>query len=401
MTRQLLIVFFFLLSLFEARGQAQAARDGTVEVTVTRRLEAAALEAFVVVDASAPISSSAAQVAGALAPVGIRLEHLRRIRIERPFSYSETPQPLVIQYAFEMAAPAARMESLTLEIARLAKAAPAPLIGIVYSAGLTPTPAALESARLAALPDAFAEARANAEATLTEAGQTPGPIVAIQDVVSSGYLGTAATLRLSLRMAKQSPGPYPARSVSTIVTREVTAAFDMAVVHISVGLDREKALQLLAPFGVTAAHLNSSQSALYAVRFGVEGESHATRAQTQFSYIIAAAATPRLVESLNKTSAETQKEIGLVFSVWIGHSSELLERERRKSIAGLLSEARLQAEPLAKLLALPLGAPRTINNLGSGTAPFAGYLTTDLYFASQERRLFPSYTGLAVEFAAE
>ncbi len=401
MTRQIPVAFLLLTTLFPAGAHAQATRNDTVEVTVTRRLEAAALEAFVVVDASAPVSSSAAQVAGALAPVGIRLEHLRRIRIERPFSYSETPQPLVIQYAFEMAEPAARMESLTLEIARLAKAAPAPLIGIVYSAGLAPTPAALESARLAALPDAFAEARANAEATLTEAGQTPGPIVAIQDVMTGGYFGTVATLTLSLRMARQSPGPYPARSVSTTVTREVTAAFDIAVVYVGVGLEREKALQLVAPFGVTAAHLNSSQSTLYAVRLSAEEESHATRAQTQFSYIIPAPTVPRLVESLNKISAETQKESGLVFSVWIGHSSELLERERRKSIAGLLSEARLQAEPLAKLLALPLGAPRTINNLGSGTAPFAGYLTTALYFASQERRLFPSYTGLAVEFAAE
>ena len=178
-----------------------------VDVTVSRQLMPGATEALFTVDATAPSSTGLPQVAALLEPVGVRAEHLQRaVTFQESVSIPVLGQtePATVTYSFELRVPAGRLESLSAEMDRVFRKPPAPLTRFYFSARLLPGIAALQAARLAVLPALFEEARAKAEAALTAAGQSPGPILAMQDEISANY-DASATARLSLRMARLAP----------------------------------------------------------------------------------------------------------------------------------------------------------------------------------------------------
>ena len=339
--------------------------SGQVDVTVSRQLIPGATEALFTVDATAPASAGLPQVAALLEAVGVRAEHLQRATFQQGLSNLLLGEggAATVTYSFELRVPAGRLESLSAEMDRIFSEPPAPLTRFYFSARLLPDVAALQAARLGALPALFEEARAKAEAVLAAAGQGPGPILAMQDEISANY-DASATAKLSLRMARLAPasGASFGRSVAAVASRPLTVPFDVAAISISTGTGLEESLRKLAPLGVTAANLSSQSSNSFIGR-RLDGSTNGLSVTTSFEVTRPAAELPRFIEALAK--------LGVEFSASLEYSSALRAREQEKALPGLLAEARSKAEPLARLLNLPLGNPRFMRDgLSARTTAF-------------------------------
>ena len=387
MLRSILTIALFALTL-----------SAQVDVAVSRQVAPGATEALFTVEATAVSTTGLPQVAAALEPVGLRAEHLRSAVFQRGFPSSGTGQtrPATVSYSFELRVPAARFEGLSAEMDRIFGKPPAPLTRFTFSGRLTPGVAALEAARLAALPALFEEARAKAEAAFAAAGQSPGPILALQDEISASY-DASATAKLSLRMARSAPasGASFGRSVVAVVSRPLTVPFDVAVISITTAAGIEAALGKLASLGVTAANLSSQSSSLFG-SFSNSGLS----VSTSFQLARPAAELPRFIDALAKLDVD--------FSASLEHSSALLAREQQKALPALLAEARSKAEPLARLLNLPLGSPRLMRDWDSarsmpieGVSPaaFVGSFFLGAVSFGRTEELTP--IALTVEFAVD
>ena len=386
--------------------RAQPVHDSAVEVTVKREVAVAVLEGVFSISATAPASAGIAQVAAALEPVGVRAEHLRSLYYTEGRTFlvpgSAGTEPTTASYSFEIRVPAGRLEPLAVEMARLYARPPAPLYGFRFSTRLAPSAAGLEAARLAALPLLFEEARAKAEAAMAASGQTPGLIVGMQDEISSN--DASAIVRLSLRMARVTPAvagiPSLRRSVTVTAARPVSGPFDVAIVSVNIRAGLDTALRLLGPLGVTAANLSSQTSNLTSgPQFG------GTQLSTYFSVTKPVADLPRFTELLVKLAREAPGSAG--FSASLDYSTKLRASERERAIPALLEEARRKAEPLAKLLNLPLGSPRSIVDSRSltGSNRSLGFATSILglgYFGfSPDFSVLGSDLELTVEFAVD
>ncbi len=365
--------------------------SGQVDVTVSRQVMPGATEALFTVDATAPAASAGLpQVAAVLEPVGVRAEHLQRAAFQAETSNSAfgPAQPATVTYSFELRVPAARLESLSAEMDRIFGKPPAPLTRFYFSARLLPGVAALQAARLAALPALFEEARAKAEAALAAAGQSPGPILAMQDEISANG-DASATAKLSLRMARLAPasGASFGRIVAAVSSRPLTVPFDVAAISISTGVGLEESLRKLAPLGVTAANLSSQSSGAFYSDLYIS---------TSFELTRPAAELPRFIDAAAK--------LGVAFSASLEHSGALRAREQEKALPGLLAEARSKAEPLARLLNLPLGSPRfmrdrePIRSSGNDGVFYADLLLGSISFV-RTPELAP--IALGVEFAVD
>ena len=371
-----------------------------VDVTVSRQLAPGATEALFTVEATAVSSTGLQQVAAALEPVGLRAEHLRSAVFQQgiPISVAGQTGPATVSYSFELRVPAARFEGVSAEMDRIFGKPPAPLTRFTFSGRLTPGVAALETARLALLPALFEEARAKAEAALTAAGQSPGPILALQDEISANY-DASATAKLSLRMARSAPVSSASfgRSVVAVVSRPLLVPFDVAVIRITTAAGIEEALGKLASLGITAANLSSQSSSLFG-NFGFSNSG--LNINTIFELTRPAAELPQTIEALAK--------LGVDFSASLDYSSALLAREREKALPALLADARSKAQPLAGLLNLPLGSPRLMRD-GESTRsmPIEGVSTTAFFgdfvlgAVSFDRTNELAPLALTVEFAVD
>ncbi len=370
--------------------------SGQVDVTVSRQLMPGATEAMFTVDATAPASTGLPQVAAVLEPVGVRAQHLQRVAVFQQgvsIPILGQSEPATITYSFELRVPAARLEGLSAEMDRIFGKPPAPLTRFYFSARLLPGVAALQAARLAALPALFEEARAKAEAALAVAGQSPGPILAMQDEISAND-DASATAKLSLRMARLAPasGASFGRSVSAVSSRPLTVPFDVAAISISTRVGLEESLRKLAPLGVTAANLSSQSSSTFSGRRLVDSDLYIT---TSFELTRPAAELPRFIDAAAK--------LGVGFSASLEHSGALRAREQEKALPGLLAEARSKAEPLARLLNLPLGSPRfmrdrePVRSSGNDGVFYADFLLGSFSFVRTPELAI----ALGVEFAVD
>ena len=387
-------------------SQAQQVRDSTVEVAVEREVAVTSLEGFFSITATAPASAGIAQVAAALEPVGVRAEHLRGVYYEegRTFLLPGGVEPTTVSYSFEVRVPAARLEPLAVQMAVLYAQPPAPLSRFSFSTRLAPSVPGLDAARLAALPALFEEARAKAEATIAAAGQAPGLIVAMEDEVTSN--GTSAIVGLSLRMARVTPAiagvASLGRGVTAVTARPMSGPFDVAVIGITVRSGLGAALRLLTPLGVTAANLPSQSSS---VTDGLQFGGTRLSSLTYFSVTKPVAELPRFIDALVKPARDASGSVG--FSASLDYSAEVRAHEREKAIQGLLAEARRKAEPLARLLNLPLGNPRSIVDSQSRTGlnrstGFAAFVLDLGYFGfPAASSILGSDLGLTVEFAVD
>ena len=380
--------------------------SGQVDVTVSRQLMPGATEALFTVDATAVSSTGLPQVAAMLEPVGVRAEHLQRATFQQGASIPVLGQtePATVTYSFELRVPAARLESLSAEMDRIFREPPAPLTRFNFSARLIPGIAALERARLAALPALFEEARAKAEAALTAAGQSPGAILAMQDEISANY-DASATARLSLRMARLTPASGSSslgRSVAAVSSRPLAVPFDVAAISIRTTTGLEESLRKLAPLGITAANLSSQSSNLFSGRvlIGPSGPSSALSVNSSFEVTRPAAELPRFIEALAK--------LGIDFSASFEYSNALRAREQEKALPGLLAEARGKAEPLARLLNLALGNPRFMRDGESArTTTFVGVPASRWFLLGFENSFSFGFSQaqppitLGVEFAVD
>jgi uncharacterized protein YggE len=377
------------------------------DVTVTREVSAGSSEAWFTVDATAAATTGVPQAVTALEAVGVRIEHLRSAYYQqgRALPLLGNTEPATVTYSFELRVPAARLEALSLEMDRLFRKPAPPITSFQFSARLVTSSAGLEAARLAVLPSLFEEARAKAEAMLSAAGQTPGPVLALQDAISATY-DASATAKLSLRMARLNPaaaavGQPLGRGVTVGVTRAIAAPFDSAVITLGTEAGVEQSLKLLAPLGVTAANLTSRTVNLLTGNPFFESR---LVSFSQFELVKPAEELPRFVDAFNKLMAATAPENGGA-SFWasLGYSAALIARERDKALPALLAEARRKAEPLARLLTLPLGNPRAIQDDGSALQPAVLVNGNFLGRTAFPQFLLESGPGISmvVEFALE
>ena len=337
------------------RLAAQAPPNGVVDVSVSRTILPGASEALFTVDAAAPSSNGVFQVTALLEPVGVRAEHLRRAAFQREgLLAGGAAATAIVTYSFELRVPASRLEALSLEMDRLFHKPPAPLTRFSFGARLLASAAELEKARMELLPVLFEEARAKAEATLAAAGQTPGPVLALFDQIDATGYDASATAKLWLRMGRAAPGPSGGRSVAAMAARAITAPFDNAVASLATNAGAEQSIRALSPLGITAANLVSQSSSLNAGLFG----SNLTP-RTSFEVTMPAGELPRFIDAFAKLEREG-RGIGFDFYALLAHSGALRDRERTQALPVLLAEARRRAEPLARLLNLPLGGPRLI-----------------------------------------
>lgn len=379
--------------------QLAGALTGYVDVSVSRTVNAGETEAVFSVTASAPPSVGLAQVAARLEGVGVRAEHLQQVTYSQGLYAFE--RAASVTYSFELRVPGTRLEALSVAMDNLFSQPPAPLTSFRFSASLNPSAAAIESARLSVLPALFEEARSKAEASFAAAGQTAGPVLSISDRASAGS-GMSVSVELTLRVAR-SGAQASGRSVSATVTRPLTVPFDVASISVGTNTEMAEALLLLAPLGITAADLSSQTSSLTAGG-SILFSPAALGFGTNFSVTRPAGEFPRFLDAFSKIAAQSDSKLGLSLNASLTRSDRVRASEREQAMPALLAEARLRAEPLARLLHLPLGLPRTIMDAQSRSSVYAIYASFLLGYVSTPPGDFSSSSGdpsLIVEFAVD
>jgi hypothetical protein len=175
-----------LLVLFSAAAAAQLAADG-IGASVTRTVNITPDQADFTVVVSATLETTQQQVTQVFADSGFPAAAVVGVAAgQNSYTYPPTDNSQMLYQITFTSAPSA-IATLSKKLDAMRANLPAGLTNIQYAAGLNASPAAVDAARAAVLPQLLAEAKSKGQSLAAVASLTLGPIQGVSESSYAAY----------------------------------------------------------------------------------------------------------------------------------------------------------------------------------------------------------------------